>query len=417
MQYGYGEDRRQQMMRDSVQSRWLDIYDPVRHLDPILVLTALTLTGIGLVAIYSAKLVALTAQGEALTFYISRQVLALVIGIVGMVVVAVVDYRWIRIYAPILYVISLVLLVLTITPLGTEINGSQRWIVIASFQLQPSELAKIALLVGLAALLHESKGDPHVGFLGLSLVATLVPTALVFLQPDLGTSLVFMWMTAVLFLIAGVKARYLVALLLSGVVSFVVGLQNGIIQPYQITRLTAFLNAGDASVAQSAAFQTRQSLIAVGSGQFAGKGLFEGTQTSLSYVPENHTDFIFTVIAEEFGFLGSSVVLGLFLVLVWRGLRIAILAKDLFGTLVASGIVALLTLQVFVNVGMTIGIMPVTGLTLPFISYGGTSLIVWFAMIGLLLNIHMRRFERPASAVPLSRRTSSGIGAAGGRGL
>jgi rod shape determining protein RodA len=417
MQYGYGEDRRQQMMRDSVQSRWMDIYDPVRHLDPILVLTALALTGIGLVAIYSAKLVALSAQGEALTFYVSRQVLALVIGIVGMVVLAVVDYRWIRIYAPILYVISLVLLVLTITPLGTEINGSQRWIVIATFQLQPSELAKIAMLVGLAALLHESKGDPHVGFVGLCLAATLIPTSLVFLQPDLGTSIVFVWMTAVLFLIAGVKARYLVALLVSGVVAFVVALQNGIIQDYQITRLTAFLNAGDASAAQTAAFQTRQSLIAVGSGQFAGKGLFEGTQTSLSYVPENHTDFIFTVIAEEFGFLGASVVLGLFLVLVWRGLRIAILSKDLFGTLVASGIVAVLALQVFVNVGMTVGIMPVTGLPLPFISYGGTSLIVWFAMVGLLLNIHMRRFERPASAVPLGRRTSTGLAAAGGRGL
>jgi rod shape determining protein RodA len=219
-----------------------------------------------------------------------------------------------------------------------------------------------------------------------------VPIGLVFIQPDLGTSIVFMWLTAALFLISGVKARYLLGLTVAGFGVVVFALQTELIQAYQVSRLTAFLNAGDASAAQSAAFQTRQSLIAVGSGQFAGKGLFQGTQTSLSYVPENHTDFVFTVIGEEFGFLGASVVLGLYLVLVWRGLRIAILAKDDFGTYVAGGIVAVLTLQVFINVGMTIGIMPVTGLPLPFVSYGGTSLIVWFSMVGMLLNIHMRRF-------------------------
>ena len=298
----------------------------------------------------------------------------------------------VRVYAPVLYVVSVLLLGLVLSPLGTAFGGAQRWIVIGGFQLQPSELAKLAVLVVVAALLHESEGTPRAGVVLACLVLTLVPTGLVFLQPDLGTSLVFVWSTAVLFLLGGVQARYLIGLTLSGIVGVIVALQTELIEDYQLLRLTAFLNAGDASAAQTAAFQTRQSLIAVGSGQFAGKGLFQGTQTSLSYVPENHTDFIFTVIAEEFGFLGGSLVLGLLLVLVWRGLRIAILAKDTFGTLVAGGIVAILTLQVFVNVGMTVGIMPVTGLPLPFISYGGTSLIVWFAMIGLLLNIHMRRF-------------------------
>ena len=271
-------------------------------------------------------------------------------------------------------------------------SNPQRWIVIGGFQLQPSELAKLAVLITVAALLHEAKGRPGLAVVLGALVVTLVPTVLVFLQPDFGTSIVFVWTTAVLCLLGGVQARYLLAMATSGLVAIVVAFQTELIQAYQVSRLTAFLNAGDASAAQTAAFQTRQSLIAVGSGQFAGKGLFEGTQTSLSYVPENHTDFIFTVIAEEFGFIGSSVVLGLLLVLVWRGLRIAILAKDTFGMLTAGGIVAILTLQVFVNVGMTIGIMPVTGLPLPFVSYGGTSLIVWFALIGLLLNIHMRRF-------------------------
>ena len=392
MDVGYRQDPDQRRAREHVQSRWMEVYEPVRHLDPVLVLTALALTVIGLVAIYSAKLVALTSQGLPTSLYVSRQLLALGIGVVVMVVVAVIDYRHVRIYAPAVYILSVILLGLVLSPAGTAFGGAQRWIVLGGFQLQPSELAKLAVLITVAAILHEAKGRPGAGVVLGALVVTLIPTALVFLQPDFGTSIVFVWTTAVLFLLGGVQARYLVGLAIAGVVAGIVALQTEVIQAYQVSRLTAFLNAGDASAAQTAAFQTRQSLIAVGSGQFAGKGLFEGTQTSLSYVPENHTDFIFTVIAEEFGFLGSSVVLGLLLLLVWRGLRIAILAKDTFGMLVAGGIVAILTLQVFVNIGMTIGIMPVTGLPLPFISYGGTSLIVWFAMIGLLLNIHMRRF-------------------------
>jgi rod shape determining protein RodA len=392
MEVGYGQDRQQRMARERVQSRWLEAYAPVKHLDPLLVLIALALTGIGLVAIYSAKLQALTVQELPLTLYVSRQLIALVIGVVAMVAMAVIDYRHLRTYAPVFYAGSLVLLLLTLSPLGTEINGSQRWIVLGGFQLQPSELAKVALLVAIAALLHEAKGEPNLSVIGASLVLTVVPAGLVFLQPDLGTSIVFVWTAAVLFLIGGVKARYLLTLVAGGFAAIVAAFQTGVIAEYQLRRLTAFLDAGDASAAQTAAFQTRQSLIAIGSGQFAGKGLFQGTQTSLSYVPENHTDFVFTVIGEEFGFIGSAVVLGLFVLLSWRGLRIAIMAKDLFGTLLAGGIVAILALQVFVNVGMTIGIMPVTGLPLPFVSYGGTSLIVWFAMIGLLLNIHMRRF-------------------------
>jgi rod shape determining protein RodA len=392
MDVGYRQDPDQRRARQHVQSRWSEVYDPIRHLDPVLVLTALALSIIGLVAIYSAKLVALTSQGLPTSLYISRQLLALAIGIVAMVIIAVIDYRWLRVYAPVFYLGAVVLLALVLSPLGSTIGGSQRWIVLGGFQLQPSELAKVATLLAVAAILHAQEGRPGLGAVAASLVVTLIPAGLVFLQPDLGTALVFVFTTAVLLLLSGVRALYLVALGIAGVVSAVAALVTGLIQPYQLTRLTAFLEAGDASAAQTAAFQTRQSLIAVGSGRFAGKGLFEGTQTSLSYVPENHTDFIFTVIAEELGFLGGGLVLGLLLLLVWRGLRIAILAKDRFGMLVAGGIVAILTLQVFVNVGMTIGIMPVTGLPLPFVSYGGTSLIVWLSMVGLLLNIHMRRF-------------------------
>jgi rod shape determining protein RodA len=392
MEVGYGEDRAQRLLRDRVQSRWMAAYDPIKHLDPVLVITALALTGIGLLAIYSAKLQALTQQGLPTTTFVSRQLLALVIGIVAMVVMSMVDYRHLRTYAPVLYVVSVLLLMVVLSPLGTEVKGSQRWIVVAGFQLQPSELAKIAVLVTLAAVLHELKGNIRLGAVALGLGITVVPAALVFVQPDLGTSLVFLWTAAVLFLIAGIPARYLFTLALGGLVAMIVALQTGVIEAYQLRRLTSFLDAADPALAQGPAFQTYQSMVAIGSGQFAGKGLFQGTQTALSYVPENHTDFVFTVIGEEFGFVGASVVLGLFVLLVWRALRIAILAKDLFGTLLASGIIAILSLQVFVNVGMNVGIMPVTGLPLPFVSYGGTSLIVWFAMVGLLLNVHMRRF-------------------------
>ena len=389
---GYSEDRLQRLQRERVQSRWMAAYAPVRHLDPVLVITAIALTAVGLVAIYSAKLQALTNQGLPTTLYITRQLIALVLGIGAMVVAAVVDYRHIRSWAPVFYGASIVLLIAVLTPLGTEINGAQRWIIVGGFQLQPSEIAKFAVLVTLCALLHETKGTPGPGIVLAGLAIAAIPMGLVFLQPDLGTSIVFVWLAAVLFLVGGVKARYLVGLAIAGVLGFVAALRLELIQSYQLQRLTGFLDAGDPSLAQGPVFQTRQSLIAIGSGQFFGKGLFEGTQTSLSYVPENHTDFIFTVVGEEFGFVGAALMLALFLVVIWRGLRIAVLSKDLFGTLLASGVVGVFTLQVFMNVGMTVGIMPVTGIPLPFVSYGGTSLIVWFAMVGLLLNVHMRRF-------------------------
>ncbi len=392
MEVGYGEDRQARLLRERVQNRWISAYAPLRHIDPVLIVVALMLSGVGIGAIFSAKLQALTAQGLPTTLYISRQLIALVLGIGALIAASVIDYRKLQSYAAMLYGGAIVLLVLTLTPLGTEINGSQRWLVLGGFQLQPSELAKIAVLVAVAAILHEAKGKPGLGTVGLGLLLTLVPMALVFLQPDLGTSIVFVWLTATLFLIGGVKARYLVGLVVTGFVGVIVALQMEVIQTYQLGRLTSFLGASDPALAQGGAYHTRQSLIAIGSGQLSGKGLFEGTQTNLQYVPENHTDFIFTVIGEEFGFIGTSIVLGLFLLLVWRGLRVAVLSKDLFGTLLAGGIVSVLAMQVFINVGMTIGIMPVTGLPLPFVSYGGTSLIVWFAMVGLLLNVHMRRF-------------------------
>lgn len=378
-------------MSQATSSRRVNL-DPLRRVDGVLLAAVFALTAIGFVAIYSAKLVALNTQGLSTTLFVNRQLIAFVVAVIVLVVAVVIDYRDIRTASPVLYAGAVVLLIITLTPLGTEINGSQRWILLAGVQLQPAEFAKIGVLLALAALFHEAKGQPRFTHVAAAVMLTAVPALLVFRQPDLGTSIVFFWLLGVVCVVAGVRLWALIVMGVGAIGTVVAAVQLGVIQSYQISRLTAFLNLDDPTIAQNAAFQTRQSLIAIGSGQFAGRGLFQGTQTSLSYVPENHTDFIFTVIGEEFGFVGSTVVLALFFVIVWRGLRIALNAKDLFGTVVAAGIVAMLTLQMFVNIGMTVGIMPVTGLPLPFLSYGGTSLIAWYALVGLLLNIHMRRF-------------------------
>ncbi|MEX0868395.1 MAG: rod shape-determining protein RodA [Nitriliruptoraceae bacterium] len=392
MSADFGIDREMRRRRDELQSRWMDAYAPRRQIDAVLILATLALTGVGLVAVFSAKLHALTVQGLPTTLYLNRQLIALLIGLVGMAVVALIDYRRLQSYAAVLYGIAVVGLIVVLTPLGAEVGGSQRWLVVGPMQIQPSEIAKVAVLVAVAALLAEANRSPGLSEVALALLISIIPIGLVLIQPDLGTSVVFVWLVGVLLLIGGAKARYLVMLAIAGGVGFIVALQTDFIQDYQVRRLTAFLYASDPSLAQGPAYHTRQSLIAIGSGQLTGKGLFEGTQTALAYVPENHTDFVFTVIGEEFGFIGTSLVVVLFAIVVWRALRIALHAKDLFGQLLASGVAAVLVLQVFVNIGMTIGIMPVTGLPLPFVSYGGTSLIVWFSMIGLLLNVHMRRF-------------------------
>lgn len=371
--------------------RALGVLGPLRDADLIVVAAALGLTGVGIVAIHSAKAAALAAQGLPATLYTGRQLLAAGIGVVVMLAATLIDYRRLRPFIPFAYVGSLLLLVLVLTPLGTSVRGSQRWITILGQQIQPSELMKIALLLGLAMLFHETEGVPGLGRTLLAVGVTLVPMALVFAQPDLGTSLTFLFLTGVVLLVSGTQVRWLLLLAVSGIAAFVAALRTELIRDYQVERLTVFLGADapDADLT-GALFQTRQSMIAIGSGGTYGRGLLEGTQTALSYVPDNHTDFVFTVIGEELGFVGSATVLALFAVLLWRALRIAAQALDRDAMIVAAGVGGMLVIQVFINVGMTVGLMPVTGLPLPFLSYGGTSLIAWLGMTGLLLNVHLR---------------------------
>lgn len=384
-------DPAQRQLREQVQSRWSSASAPAKHVDPILIAAGIMLALIGLLAIYSAKYGALTTQGLPTDLYVTRQSMALVIGLVAMGVAAAWDYRSLRTWSSILYLLSLLLLAAVLV-VGDENMGAKSWISLGGFQFQPTEFAKIGFIIGAAAWLHDrdTEGLPAVA----GVLAVLAPVlVLIMLQPDAGSAFILLFTAFVILLVVGVRARYLLGLAALAVVGGVAVFQLGLLEAHQLDRLTSFANPEGAACAQGACYNTDQSLIAIGSGQVTGKGLFQGTQTNLSYVPENHTDFIFTVIGEEFGFIGAITVLGLFAIVLYRCLHIAAIARDRFGMVVAAGVGGLLAFQLFVNVGMTLGIMPVIGIPLPFVSYGGTSLIATFAMIGLVLNVHMRRFR------------------------
>ncbi len=363
---------------------------PLRHLDPVLLVSVLALGIVGLVTIYSATHASLVAQRIDPGFYLKKQLTFVTLGVVVILVAASFDYRFVKVYAGIIYVASLALLVLVRTPLGTTIRGSQRWFQLFGFQLAPSELAKLAVVAMLAAFLSQLRSsDLSLQALYRATAIAAVPGLLVFLQPDLGTSIVLVAILVGILVVAGAGARHLGVLALTAIVLIFGALQLGLVKDYQIARLTAFFDPQNDP--QRSDYNRTQAEIAIGSGGLLGRGYLQGTQTNLDFVPEQHTDFIFTVIGEEFGFVGAIFVLMLFALLIWRAVRIALLAKDPFGTYLAAGIASMLAIQVFVNVGMTLGIMPITGIPLPFVSYGGSSFLTNCAAVGLLLNVHMRR--------------------------
>jgi rod shape determining protein RodA len=362
---------------------------PLRHLDVVLLLTVLALAIVGLFAIYSATHQSLEAIHADTGFYVKRQVTFLALGAVVLLGAASFDYRFLKVYAGVIYVSSLVLLVLVRTPLGSTVKGSQRWFQFLGFQLAPSEVAKIAVICMIAAFLSEIRGELTLEDVFRASALAALPGVLVFLQPDLGTSIVFAAIVFGMLVVAGTRARYLGILALTALVLIFAGFQLGVVKEYQLARLTSFLDPQNDP--DRTGYNRLQAEIAIGSGGFTGRGYLNGTQTNLDFVPEQHTDFIFTVVGEEFGFVGSMTLLGLYALLLWRAFRTAMIAKDPFGTYLAAGIASMFALQMFVNVGMTIGIMPITGIPLPFVSYGGSSLLINCAAIGLLLNVHMRR--------------------------
>ena len=362
-------------------------------IDRILMLAVLCLLVLGTLLVWSATSHRDDLTGGDPTAYLRKQLVNVCIGLVLMVVVMATDHRWVRIVAPVVYLASIGGLVLVLT-MGTTINGSRSWIDLAGMSIQPSEFAKLAVVIGMALLVAERNEGrrTRVGtaeVVGMLVIAG-VPAALIMLQPDLGTLLVLSATVFGVLAVAGAPRRWLALLLAGGVAGGVAVLAGHLLKPYQIDRFLAFTNPD--LDPRGAGYNTEQARIAVGNGGLFGQGLFHGSQTRAGFVPEQHTDFIFTVAGEELGFIGSVGLLGLLAVVMWRVWRTARLARDYFGMLVCTGVLAMLAFQIFENVGMTMGIMPVTGIPLPFMSYGGSSMIATFACIGLVLNVSMRRF-------------------------
>jgi rod shape determining protein RodA len=281
-------------------------------------------------------------------------------------------------------------LLAVLSPLGSNARGSQAWFQLpGSFQLQPSELAKFGIIVAVAGYANEHRGEMNPWRLTVTIGLAVVPIGLVMIQPDFGTAMVLSLIVITMLAVAGARLRHLLVLALLAV-TLVVGVVNvGLLKQYQVDRLTSFVSQGQD--ARNTTYNTDQSKNAIGNGGVTGRGFGNGSQTAGGFVPEQHTDFIFTAVGEEFGFLGAAGLLALFAIVVWRTWRAALFARDFFGTLVCVGVLALFAFQIFVNMGMTMGIMPVTGIPLPFMSYGGSSAITAFACVALVANVSMRR--------------------------
>jgi len=365
---------------------------PWRHLDFALIGAVLAVSAMGCLMIFSATRG--RDPSDFNTGFVSRQALFVGMGVVAMIATCLVDYRRYRDLAPIAYLGVLALLAGVITGLGSERKGAQAWFQLGPFQLQPSELAKVVVIVALASVIAHFNQEIDARRLGVLLAIAGVPMALIMLQPDLGTTLVFVAIGMGMFLIGGVQVRHIAALTVAGLFGVVIVLNSGMLETYQQCRLTSFLDTQNQDCEErDAAYNLDQAKVAIGSGSIFGAGLFEGTQTRLDIVPEQHTDFIFTAVGEELGFVGAGTLLALLSLIAWRIWRTAQLSRDPLGTLICVGVLSMFVFQVFENVGMTMGIMPITGIPLPFMSYGGSSTLTAFIAMGLVLNVHMRRFS------------------------
>jgi rod shape determining protein RodA len=366
------------------------------HLDLALLTLPIAISALGLLMIYDASRHETAIGGLSRLYYVERQGAAIVLGLVAMAVVMAIDYRRIRDAWPLIYLGVLPLLA-GVVVLGRNHGGAQAWFQIGPFQFQPSEIAKVVLVVAIAGYCHQHRGDLDAWRVAVAVGLAGLVMAIVYAQHDLGTMLVIMVCAAAVLVIAGLKPVHIAVLLLLAASLVGAAVVTGKVQTYQLQRLTGFANqsTSNLSVQQQTPtqFNLGASKAAIASGGFAGAGFGHGVQTKDGFVPEQHTDFIFTAVGEDLGFIGGATLLLLYALLAWRLWRIALLSSDFFGTLVAIGVLAMFAIQIFENVGMTMGIMPITGIPLPFMSYGGSAVIASFIAIGLVLNIHMRRFS------------------------
>lgn len=360
----------------------------VRHFNYALLALALFAAFTGLAMVHSAS-----ASSQGHSPLLIRQIIWLVLGLAVVIFLLYFDYEFLKGISWPIYVANLILLILVLIPgLGQSRGGSQRWLVLGPLNFQPSELAKLLVIITLAAFLAlrgEEVTQLRVvwkSFLHLSPFLLLV-----FVQPDLSTSLVFVCIWFGMLLAAGARWSHLLLFLLAGVLLFFLAWHLNLIRPHQKDRVHVLLQPEEEK--NDTAYQSQQSMIAIGSGQLHGKGFRRGTQSRLNFVPEQSTDFVLTVVGEEWGFLGTSALLALYAGIVFLALNIAAHARDLFGALMATGILCVFGFHVFVNVGMTTGLLPVAGLPLPFLSYGGSNLLLNMICIGLLSSIQMRRHK------------------------
>lgn len=361
--------------------------------DLTLNLAVAALLAIGTLLVYAATREWFKSNNLDPEYYLKRHFLNILIGALLAYGTTTIDYRLLRAYAPILWLISIIGLIAVFIPgIGEEVNNSSAWISLpGGFQLQPAELAKIAIIVGIAMVLSDrdqAQKDPSDLDVIKALAIAAIPVLLIVIQPDLGTVLIISAAVVAMIGVSGAKPIWVVGLLLLAVVGGFTAVKTGAVSDYQVARLQSFVDP--TSDPQSTGYQLRQSRITIGSGGIFGKGLFEGPQTSGRFVPEQQTDFIFTVAGEELGFVGCSLILFLYLLIFIRAFIICRQSRDLFGRLVCIGVIAWFIFQSFENIGMAMGLMPMTGVPLPFLSYGGSSMFANLIGVGLLQNVHAR---------------------------
>ena len=369
----------------------VDFVSFVRRLDWVLLLAVGAIVAYGLWAV--AGITRHDVAGNE-DYYVVRQAIAAGLGFVGFLVVLAIDPDRYRRAQKAIYAVTL-LLMLLVFPLGDTTRGSKRWIELGGFQFQPSEFGKLLFVLAIAGFLADRAGRIHQPQVVLQTIGLgLLPVLLVFKQPDLGTALVYSAAVAACLFVGGIRWSHLAvlasvaALVVASVVWFLPGAGIEVLEPYQTARLTGFTNPD--SDPAGTTYNVTQSITAVGSGGLNGRGVEGATQTRLDYLPEHHTDFVFAALAEQRGFFGAALLLGLYLLVVWRGLRVIAVARDAFSAIVAGGIVIAFLFQIFVNVGMTMGIAPVTGIPLPFVTVGGSSMVANLIAIGVLQSIHAR---------------------------
>ncbi|PKR86968.1 stage V sporulation protein E [Heyndrickxia camelliae] len=352
--------------------------------DLILIIVTLSLLAIGLIMVYSASAIWANYKFDDSFYFAKRQLLFAGVGVIGMLFIMNVDYWTWRNWAKLLLIVCFALLVLVLIPgIGMERNGSRSWIGVGAFSIQPSEFIKLAMIAFLAKFLSENQKYITTIKKGLapSLALVFLAFGMIMLQPDLGTGTVMLGTCIIMIFISGARIAHFVVLGLMGVAGFVALILSA---PYRMDRITSFMDPWKDPLGTG--FQIIQSLYAIGPGGLFGLGLGQSRQ-KFFYLPEPQTDFIFAILAEELGFIGGTLVLLLFALLLWRGIRIALGAPDLYGSFLAVGIISMIAIQVMINIGVVTGLMPVTGITLPFLSYGGSSLTLMLFAVGVLLNI------------------------------